>query len=181
MKDKPTPKAHDRNTDPISKVEWVHRDTLMANDYNPNSQADSELDLLLTSLLEDGYTQPLVTDDEDNIVDGFHRWMLSDHPKMIEKYGGFVPRVVLIGKSKESKMMSTIRHNRARGTHGVLPMSDIVLFMVKSGLTVAQIMKGLGMEKGEVIRLSMRGGVAANEIADTGGWSEAWVPKFEQK
>jgi hypothetical protein len=164
--------------DPISSVEWVHRETLRANEYNPNKQAGPESLLLLVSLLKNGFTQPIITDEDGNIIDGFHRWDLSGKPQMMERYGGMVPRVVLAGLTPEDKMMATVRHNRARGTHAVLPMSDIVLYLSKT-LTVETIMEGLGMEREEVLRLSLIGGVAANEL-DNKGWSKAWKPSFDE-
>lgn len=165
-------------TDPICNVEWVHRETLKANDYNPNKQAGPESMLLLVSLLRNGFTQPIVTDEENNIIDGFHRWTLSGKPQMMERYNGMVPRVKISGLTVEEKMMATIRHNRARGTHAVMPMSDIVIYLTQS-LKVEDVMEGLGMEREEVVRLSLVGGVAENELNDS-GWSKAWKPSFDE-
>ncbi|MFL9999012.1 ParB/RepB/Spo0J family partition protein [Paraburkholderia sediminicola] len=113
---------------PVSRVTWIHRDRIQANDYNPNRVAPPELELLIVSILEDGFTQPLVVLDEGNgfvLVDGYHRWLVSADRRIAARYGGYVP-VAQIDADPVHRMMSTIRHNRARGIHAVLPMADIV-------------------------------------------------------
>ena len=73
--------------------------------------------------------------------------------------------------------MATIRHNRARGTHGVLEMSDIVTDMVNNGLTGEEIMERLMMEKDEVVRLLFKAGIPKSQIFDEKDFSKAWQPK----
>lgn len=175
--------------DPINTVEWVHRDTLVPNEYNPNSVATPELYLLCISIWEDGYTQPIVRrkDQEDNwrIVDGAHRHLTSgpdfkfpykgDKIRLYDRYEGMVPTVTLVGKDEVALRMSTIRHNRARGEHGVYPMSSIVQFMIEQKIPMEEIMNRLQMEEEEVKRLALRAGIPEREIFKEGDFSSSWT------
>src|SRR5689334_9004886 len=105
---------------PLSRVEWLPREALHSNDYNPNRVPPTELDLLKTSILEDGWTQPIVARLSGEIVDGFHRWTVSADPQIAAMTGGLVPVVRLPDDTPlEQQMAATIRHNRARGAHAV--------------------------------------------------------------
>lgn len=173
----PRPNGHTTarsfDTEPISRVEWVERSTLHANDYNPNAVAPPERELIILSILEDGWTQPIVTLPDGEIVDGFHRWTLSSDPRLMAKYHGYVP-ITRIQVDKIHQKMSTIRHNRARGTHAILRMADIVTGMLKAGVTGKQIQTGLGMDDEEIIRLSTALGMP--ELAAQPNFSKAWKP-----
>ena len=162
---------------PVSKVRWLPREKLVGNAYNPNKVAAPELELLITSLVEDGWTQPVVVlpeaDGRHVIVDGFHRWTVSNDPRVAALTGGTVP-VVEVRLDPTHRMMSTIRHNRARGTHAVLRMAEIVRGMVDDGVPQREIRKRLGMEAEEVIRLLNRSGMPAQ--AGGGSFSTSWKP-----
>ena len=163
---------------PINGVHWLHRDNLKANDYNPNKQAPEETKLLEISILEDGWTQPVVYNPESmDIVDGFHRHSVSGRKKMLEKYGGYIPCVTLQGKNRTDLQMSTIRHNRATGTHTVLPMAKIIKEMIDDGVEVNEIMKRLGMGKDEVVRLAQREGIPMSELIVGKECSKSWTPE----
>lgn len=143
---------------PVSAVTWRHRSELVPNDYNPNHVAKRELELLKISILEDGWTQPIVVQEDGNIVDGFHRWMVSGHDELTARFHGWVPTVT-VDLDPSHRMMSTIRHNRARGKHGIDPMSGIVRAMAADGLPPHEIMQRLQMERVEYERLVKVGGV----------------------
>lgn len=163
---------------PIDAVEWQHRDRLTANNYNPNHVAPPEMELIIVSLLEDGWTAPIVVTPEGEIVDGFHRWTASKDLRVYKRDHGLVPTVTLEPKDKASQMMATIRHNRARGTHAVLEMSKIVQTMIeKDKLPMEAICARLQMEKEEVIRLAARAGIPETSIVKDSNWSSEWVPK----
>jgi ParB-like chromosome segregation protein Spo0J len=163
-------------TQPISNVRWRHRDTLKANDYNPNRVAPAELQLLAISILEDGWTQPLVVLG-DAIVDGFHRWTVSGWPAIYAMTGGMVPCVEIAKKGRAALQMATIRHNRARGTHVVLDMSKIVQEMIeKEKLPMEEICERLQMETEEVVRLAARQGIPLTGIVRRSDYSREWVP-----
>jgi ParB-like chromosome segregation protein Spo0J len=155
-------------------VEWLHRLNLSANDYNPNHVAPPERELLIVSILADGWTQPIVALPDLTIVDGFHRWEVSADPRLEARYQGFVP-VVRVDFDPLHSRMSTIRHNRARGIHGVLPMSEIVGRMLKDGIAAKDIMAGLGMEGEEISRLASNVGMP--ELAATIDFTAEWVPR----
>lgn len=161
---------------PVSSVEWVNRDILIPNNYNPNAVAPPEMDLLEISILEDGWTQPIVRNPDNEIVDGFHRYTVSGRPKMLERFNGYVPVATTTPKSVDDQMMSTIRHNRARGTHAVLKMADIVLKMLENNLSMEQIMHLLQMEEEEVSRLANRMGIPASTIKRDPNFGKAWKP-----
>jgi len=166
---------------PISAVEWVPRDSIRPNDYNPNKQPQVEFKLLKISLLEDGWTQPIVVFDDGSgekpvIVDGEHRWKTSADPSIAAITNGLVP-IVRIINSRSHLMMSTIRHNRARGEHAVLDMAKIVLELIASNMAVEEICLLLGMEDEEVYRLAERAGSPEVVSRRKKEFSQGWVPK----
>jgi len=161
---------------PLENVQWIKRDLLSPNNYNPNAVAPPELDLLKTSILEDGWTQPIVANPDMTIVDGFHRWTVSGHKEVFNLTDGFVPVVILEPKDIDHQKMSTIRHNRARGRHGVLEMGRIVQSMLDSGKSVEEVMERLSMEREEITRLTNTQGVMSHPDLDK-PYSKAWVPE----
>lgn len=175
----PPPRFRTADAQPISHVTWRHRDTLRANSFNPNHVAAPELKLLRVSLLENGWTQPVVitpTDDPETfeIVDGFHRWTLSGE-KAIGAMTDFHVPTVLLSVDPAEHRLATIRHNRARGSHHVVKMADIVATLVsESGLADPELMVRLGMDREEVRRLRQRGDMLKHfEDAEL---SKGWVP-----
>lgn len=116
-------------------------------------------------------------DGKRQIVDGYHRWLVSGHVEVYRLTGGKVPTVRIEPKDGASEMMATIRHNRARGTHAVLKMADIMRQMIADGLSKQEIMHRLQMEEEEVIRLALRVGIPKTRIIDNHNWSKSWSPK----
>jgi hypothetical protein len=164
-----------RDAQPVNAITWVHRDDLHANNYNPNHVAPPELELLITSILEDGWTQPIVAQPDGEIVDGFHRWTVSGDPRVYAMTEGFVPVVRLSGVGTDHQMMSTIRHNRARGMHAVLPMADIVRRLIDDeGLSRAEVQARLAMESEEVDRLYDRSGMTKR--GSRADFNHGWIP-----
>lgn len=151
---------------PVYGVRAVPIDKVRANDYNPNSVAPPEMALLETSIWEDGYTQPVVTyyDAENDlyiVVDGFHRYLtLKNSKRIFERERGMLP-VVVIDKGLGDRMASTIRHNRARGSHNIELMSTIVAELVEMGKGDRWICEHIGMSADELLRLKQITGVAA--------------------
>lgn len=143
--------------EPCDCILWVKQENVQANEYNPNHVANPEMKLLYESVKTDGYTMPIVTydlkDGRREIVDGFHRNRIGrEHLDIKNRTYGYLP-VSTIDKPEDERMGSTIRHNRARGTHGIRPMSDIILDLSKQGWDDTKICVKLGMELDEVIRL----------------------------
>ena len=156
---------------PVSQVQWINRDKLKPNHYNPNKVAPPEMELLKISIMEDGWTQPIVINPDFSIVDGFHRYTVSGSPEVNKMTDGKVP-CVIVKFDKTHKMMSTIRHNRARGTHAVLPMAEIIREMIeKDKMNSQEIMSRLQMEDEEVIRLANRSGLPTKHIKQSFGKS----------
>jgi ParB-like chromosome segregation protein Spo0J len=161
---------------PLNKIEWVDPKTLRANSYNPNRVAPPEMKLLKTSILEDGWTQPIVARIDGEIVDGFHRFTLgSTDPDVMALTGGLVPVVRLLDPDMAHQMMSTIRHNRARGTHRIVNMSKIMAALKEEGLSDEEIQRRLSMEEEEVERLLDHSGMTNRGRAE--GFGNGWVPK----
>ena len=136
--------------EPIAKVKWVKQENVKANEYNPNKVATPEMNLLYESVKLDGYTQPIVAYDLGNgdyeIVDGFHRNRVGrEHEDIKERLHGYLP-LTIIDKPLDERMGSTIRHNRARGSHQIRSMSDIVLDLSNEGWSDEEISTKLGME-----------------------------------
>ena len=164
---------------PVNQVQWIDRNELNANDYNPNYVAPPELELLKTSIKEDGWTQPIVILQDKTIVDGFHRWTVSADPELSEMTDGKVP-CVIVDFDKDHRMMSTIRHNRARGTHAVLKMADIVREMKQDNLSDKEIMHRLSMEEEELERLLDSSGMTIRGTKDVDGFGKSWVPTTDK-
>lgn len=166
--------------EPVDCVLWVEADDIRANDYNPNVVAPPEMRLLQRSIMQDGYTQPIVAwpvEDGFEVVDGFHRHRVGKEVRAVRKrVRGRLP-VAVIGSDrtgKEDRMAATVRHNRARGVHTVDGMSDIVLDLARRGRSDEWIAKELGMEPDEVLRLRQVQGLA--ELFGDEEFSEAWEP-----
>jgi ParB-like chromosome segregation protein Spo0J len=163
--------------EPVDCVLWVKNESVYANDYNPNSVAPPEMALLETSIMADGYTQPIVTFDNEGyeVVDGFHRHRVGKESEIVNaRIHGYLP-IVRINQSQEDKgdrMAATIRHNRARGKHKVDSMSEIVVELKRRFWSDEKIAKQLGMEADEVLRLQQITGLASL-FADE-DFSEAW-------
>lgn len=165
--------------EPVDCVLWVKADQLHANDYNPNSVAPPEMRLLQLSIMQDGYTQPIVAwpDAEGSyeVVDGFHRNRVAREVGAVKKrVMGRMPISVINTDrtSKEDRIAATIRHNRARGKHRVDAMADIVVDLARRNWSDGRIAKELGMEPDEVLRLKQVTGLA--ELFADREFSEAW-------
>lgn len=165
-----------RQPQPLDAVTWVARDSIRPNEYNPNNVPPPELRLLKLSILQDGWTQPIVVhSNTDVIVDGEHRWTVAGDPDVAALTGGTVP-VVYIHGDIARRMMSTVRHNRARGEHGVLPMAEIVKALLAGGTGKDDVMFLLQMEAEEVDRLAERAGLPDVVARTKPGFSPGWVP-----
>ena len=140
---------------PVSNVKIVDRNMLKPNDYNPNKVVEQNLELLVQSILTNGWTLPIVCRPDLTIIDGFHRWTVSGREPLKSKLGGKVPIVIVDhGDSRDEDIYGTITHNRARGTHLLEPMRKIVQELLANGKTVPEISKQLGMSREEIFRLS---------------------------
>jgi ParB-like chromosome segregation protein Spo0J len=165
--------------EPVDFVKWIPNVKIVANDYNPNSVAPPEMQLLEVSIINDGYTQPIVTwpktETEVEVIDGFHRNRVGKESKEVnQRVQGYLPTVI-IKKEREGKgdrIASTIRHNRARGKHAVSAMSDIVLELKKRNWSEARIGNELGMDEDEILRLCQISGLA--EAFENDEFSKAW-------
>jgi ParB-like chromosome segregation protein Spo0J len=150
---------------PVYNVRPIPLEKIRANEYNPNSVAPPEMKLLYDSIKEDGYTMPVVVyyheeDDMYEIVDGFHRYaIMLKHRDIFEREKGQLPCSV-IEKPITDRMASTIRHNRARGSHNVDLMSNIVAELIEMGKNEKWISKHLGMSLDEILRLKQITGLA---------------------
>ena len=164
--------------EPVDFVQWVPASSVYANDYNPNSVAPPEMELLAHSILTDGYTQPIVTlptEKGREVVDGFHRNRVGkENVEVATRVNHYLP-VVSIKASQaglNDRIAATIRHNRARGKHSVDAMSDIVIELKRRNWSDARIGKELGMDPDEVLRLTQITGLS--EVFAGQEFSEAW-------
>lgn len=169
---------------PVDFVRWVFNESVVANDYNPNKVAPPEMQLLEVSIINDGYTQPIVTfpreeetgDEVIEVVDGFHRSRVGKESKLVkQRVFGYLPTVA-IRKEKQGKnerIASTIRHNRARGKHQVSAMSEIVIELKNRNWNNSRIARELGMDEDEILRLCQISGIE-NLFSDK-DFSKAWV------
>lgn len=169
---------------PVYNIIKVPLDKVEANTYNPNSVAPPEMALLYDSILEDGYTMPVVCyydkpRDKYIIVDGFHRYrIMKEHADIYERENGYLP-VTVIDKPLDQRMASTIRHNRARGSHDVDLMSNIVRELHDLGRSDEWISKHLGMDIDEILRLKQITGLAA--LFREYPFGQSWIPMGNEK
>jgi len=177
--------SYSENTEyksPVYDVKSVPIESVTANDYNPNSVAPPEMALLETSIWEDGYTQPVVTvfDPEKEkyvVIDGFHRFLtLQNSERIKEREGGMLP-VVVLKKEMGDRMASTIRHNRARGSHNIELMSTIVSELVEMGKGDRWICQHIGMSPDELLRMKQITGVAA--LFANKDFSDSWTAEMQ--
>jgi ParB-like chromosome segregation protein Spo0J len=166
------------STEPVDYVKWVKKDNVQANDYNPNSVAPPEMELLRISIMSDGYTQPIVANAEAEgfvVVDGFHRNRVGKEcADVTARVHGYLPVVQIRSEQAgvPDRMAATIRHNRARGKHRVEAMSEIVLELKRRNWSDEKIGRELGMDPDEVLRLTQISGLA--EMFADRDFSEAW-------
>jgi ParB-like chromosome segregation protein Spo0J len=164
--------------EPVDCIQWIHTEEIVANDYNPNAVAPPEMKLLEHSIVEDGYTQPVVAwknDKKFEVVDGFHRNRVGcESEKVRKRIHGYLP-LTIINKSREDRgdrIAATIRHNRARGKHQVDSMSDIVVELKRRNWTEARIGRELGMDADEILRLCQVTGLA--DLFSDREFSRSW-------
>lgn len=165
-------------SEPVDCVLWIENEKVQANDYNPNAVAPPEMELLRVSILNDGYTQPVVTFAENGhreVVDGFHRTRVGKECRAVrDRVKNYLP-VVTINQDRQDKadrIAATIRHNRARGKHKVDAMSEIVVDLKRRNWSDEKIGRELGMDSDEVLRLAQISGLA--EMFADHQFSEAW-------
>lgn len=169
---------------PVDFVRWIKNDTVCANDYNPNTVAPPEMELLRHSINHDGYTQPIVGWKQDfgyEVIDGFHRHRVGkEFEDVRSRVHGYLPVVEILedNEGRNDRIASTIRHNRARGKHRIDAMSEIVLDLKKRNWSDLKIAKELGMDQDEVLRLSQLTGLieAFSDIE----FSMAWEVENEE-
>lgn len=165
--------------EPVDSVTWVKNDSVHANDYNPNVVAPPEMELLRLSISADGYTQPIVTMDEGDgtrqVIDGFHRNRVGKEcPDVQKRVQGYLPVVTIRNDrtSRNDRIASTIRHNRARGKHRIDAMSEIVVELKKRNWSDTRVAKELGMDPDEVLRLCQLTGL--KELFNDDDFSRSW-------
>jgi ParB-like chromosome segregation protein Spo0J len=164
--------------EPVDCVQWIPIEQVEANDYNPNRVAPPEMRLLEISIREDGYTQPIVgwqNDSHIEVVDGYHRRRVGKESKAVaHRIHGYLP-VALIQADRTdrtNRIAATIRHNRARGVHAVMPMTDIVAELLQRGWTDDEVARELGMDADEVLRFKQNTGLP--ELFKDSAYSRAW-------
>lgn len=166
-------------SEPVDFVKWVVSDNVVSNDYNPNKVAPPEMELLEISILNDGYTQPIVTwphDDKVEVIDGFHRHRVGKESVVIrDRIKGYLPTVIIRSEQtdKKDRIASTIRHNRARGKHMVNAMSEIVIELKNRNWTNERVAKELGMDPDEVLRLMQITGLES--LFKDDDFSKSWM------
>lgn len=164
---------------PIDNITWLEPSELKANDYNPNVVFNAELNLLELSIVKHGWLHPLLVHKESmEIIDGFHRWSISQYSKKIkEAHGSKVP-VILLDLTAPERMLLTVRINRAKGSHIALKMSALVHALVDThGYSIEQVAKEIGGSKDEV-ELLLQDNVFKQKDTQNHKYSKAWKPRM---
>lgn len=167
------------HSEPVDCVQWLPTNQVQGNDYNPNRVAPPEMKLLKHSVEMDGFTQPVVAWQAENgiheVVDGFHRTRVAkEYPAVRNRLHGYVPVTVIKNErtGRDDRIASTIRHNRARGVHGIKPMTDVVAELIVLGLNDVEIAKELGMDADEVLRFKQVKGLPS--LFEQHEYSRSW-------
>ena len=166
--------------EPVDFVKWVWNENVVSNDYNPNKVAPPEMELLEISIMNDGYTQPIVTwqneeKDKIEVIDGFHRNRVGRESKIVnQRIKGYLPTVIIRKEQtgKNDRIASTIRHNRARGKHQIDAMSEIILELKNRNWKNERIARELGMDEDEILRLCQITGL--QDIFKDDDFSKSW-------
>jgi hypothetical protein len=145
---------NERLFSPLKTLQWVDRNKIKPNDYNPNKVSRENLKLLTQSILANGWTLPIVVRPDMTIIDGFHRWTVAGEEPLLSALGGKVPIVIVEHEDESGNIYGTVTHNRARGTHLLEPMKAIVQRLLASGKSIQEVGKQLGMKPEEIFRLS---------------------------
>lgn len=176
---------HTREDQPVNRIEWINRVDIDPNDYNPNHVAPPEMRLLKRSILSEGWLFPLLVcppapDDRTTkpymLIDGYHRWLVSDDPAVFAMTEGYVPCIVLpVAVERARRITMTVRMNRAKGTHHVRGMAGIVAEMAAGlGMAPQDVIAELGMDKEEFSRLLDKGDMLKRH--GQGPFNSGWVP-----
>jgi hypothetical protein len=162
--------------DPIDRIEWRHAGELKANHWNPNKVFNPELNLLETSIVQNGWIQPILITPQGTIIDGFHRWMLSrDSKELNRKYGGLVPCAIMDISEAEAKML-TVRINRAKGEHAAISMSDLVRSLIdEHHVEPDEVARQIGATSAEV-DLLYQNNLFKQRNLEKYRYSRAWYP-----
>ena len=143
-----------RMAEPLSTLQWVNREIVKPNDYNPNKVSKQNLELLKQSILTNGWTLPIVVRPDLTIIDGFHRWTVAGEEPLKTMLEGKIPVVTVKHKDRAGNIYGTVTHNRARRTHLLEPMKAIVKELISEGKSAEEIGKQPGMRPEEIFRLS---------------------------
>jgi ParB/RepB/Spo0J family partition protein len=150
------------------KVEYVPIDSIKPNEYNPNRQSEHDFELLCSSMKEDGFTQPILClQKTKTIVDGEHRWRAAHALGYKE-----IP-VVFVNMTAEQMRISTLRHNRARGSED-LELSVQVLRDLQELGAIEWAQDSLMLSDEEINRLLED--ISVPEQLANDGFSQAWEP-----
>lgn len=165
---------------PVDCVLWVKAEQVIENDYNPNFMPPPEEALLHTSIKSSGYTQPIVAwpqeDGTDTVVDGAHRRRVGvRYDDVRESTHGYLPITLIRSDmtNEAQRIVATVEHNRARGSHLIDEMQGLVQKLVMLDMSDAWIMKHLGMDVDELLRLKQLTGLAA--LFQDAEFSRAWI------
>jgi ParB-like chromosome segregation protein Spo0J len=179
-------------------IEYVPIDSIEPNSYNPNRQSQRDFELLKRSMREDGFDQPVLVQRATNqIVDGEHRWRaarelsvectaceapLDAHPEtctVAKARRGFDPiPVVFVDMSAEQMRISTLRHNRARGSEDY-ELSNALLRDLRELGALDWAQDSLMLDDKEIARLLDDSPVP--EVLSSYEFGEAWEPLDKQE
>ena len=165
---------------PINNIEWIDIERLKANDYNPNVVLRKEMNLLKLSIIRNGWIQPILINKDYEIIDGYHRVSAVRMDRQLKEFtDGKVPCAVL-DLDTPSRMLLTIRINRAKGTHVAFKMHDVVKSLVEDyNVSIDRICKEIGATQNEVKLLLQENIFTQKGIDEKSSYSKAWVPRYK--
>lgn len=160
-------------TFPCLNVIMVPYEKVQANNYNPNAVPSEKMQLLKQSIIDNGFTFPIVTiyDEEIEkyiIIDGFHRYTILGKKWLNQP---LVP-VVVLKHSMSQRMIATVQFNKAKGHHQIDLDADIVKSLLQQGLKQEEIAKHLGLDLETIHRYTQLAKIA--DVFANVGFSASW-------
>ncbi len=134
---------------PALAPQLIATPSVAANDYNPNTVAKPEMELLRRSIVDNGFCMCVVVvraGEGVEVVDGFHR-----RQTLAGLGWRYIPCAV-VRRDRAEQMAATVQFNRARGKHQVALDAALIRRMLNEGKTESEIAQALGMSEEEMLR-----------------------------
>jgi len=159
------------------EFEKINLNSLIPSDYNPRVMSESQTQKLAHNLEQFGLVDPIIINQDNTIIDGYHRvTLIKTTPQLSKLTNHKVPCIKLNLTPTQQKLL-TIRINRAKGTHTAYKMHEVIQQLHQEGLTTETIAHEIGANKEEIQLLLHDNIFEKEQFNETSKYSQAWTPK----